>query len=620
LPKKPLINIEFSILAFVLLLLCGCIQTLHNTSTLQNENSACFKTDAVASSETAEKKDYINQKPEIFNPDKTPDKTDDTGINTIKVSTTNDTENHGIKADENLSAQKKIQSVLDEALDFCQVSQEFWQKGELENAIEALDKAYSLILDVNTNDDSELVQQKEDLRFMISKRILEIYASRNIVVNGNHNAIPMVMNKHIQAEIILFTKGNEKNFFIESYKRSGMYRPYMVEALKEAGLPVELSWLPLIESGFKVDAFSKARALGLWQFIPSTGYKFGLKRDIFIDERMDPFKATRAAIAYLKELHSIFGDWATVLAAYNCGEGKVLRVIRSQNVNYLDNFWDLYERLPRETARYVPRFLAVLHILKDMEKNRFDPVDTPLEYETIAVTKQVYLKDIAKKIGSSEKILSQLNPELRYKMLPGDEYPLKVPKDKGSVLLTSLDDIPVSSPPRPAYVNHKVKTGETLSTIARKYQTSMSKIAMANNIRKQNYIVAGTILKIPQKGTFVPKPERYNKSKYRQVTTHVVKSGDSLWIIARRYSTTTQKIQEISKLSSTNLYIGQVLKIPGSDIENASGKSLGTYMVKRGDSPFSIARLHNMSLEHFLRINRLTPRSKIYPGQKLYIE
>jgi len=620
LPKKPLINIEFSILAFVLLLLCGCIQTLHNTSTLQNENSACFKTDAVASSETAEKKDYINQKPEIFNPDKTPDKTDDTGINTIKVSTTNDTENHGIKADENLSAQKKIQSVLDEALDFCQVSQEFWQKGELENAIEALDKAYSLILDVNTNDDSELVQQKEDLRFMISKRILEIYASRNIVVNGNHNAIPMVMNKHIQAEIILFTKGNEKNFFIESYKRSGMYRPYMVEALKEAGLPVELSWLPLIESGFKVDAFSKARALGLWQFIPSTGYKFGLKRDIFIDERMDPFKATRAAIAYLKELHSIFGDWATVLAAYNCGEGKVLRVIRSQNVNYLDNFWDLYERLPRETARYVPRFLAVLHILKDMEKNRFDPVDTPLEYETIAVTKQVYLKDIAKKIGSSEKILSQLNPELRYKMLPGDEYPLKVPKDKGSVLLTSLDDIPVSSPPRPAYVNHKVKTGETLSTIARKYQTSMSKIAMANNIRKQNYIVAGTILKIPQKGTFVPKPERYNKSKYRQVTTHVVKSGDSLWIIARRYSTTTQKIQEINKLSSTNLYIGQVLKIPGSDIENASGKSLGTYMVKRGDSPFSIARLHNMSLEHFLRINRLTPRSKIYPGQKLYIE
>ncbi|MDI6688381.1 MAG: LysM peptidoglycan-binding domain-containing protein [Desulfobacterales bacterium] len=617
-PQKPLINIQFFILAFVSLLLYGCVQTLQNTSTLQDENSARFQTDTVAAPKTDKKEDCINQKPEIFNPDKT----NDTCVNTTKVSTVNNTENNSIKADESLPPQKKIQSVLDEALDFCQVSQEFWQKGELENAIEALDKAYSLILDVEMNDDPELVQQKEDLRFMISKRILEIYASRNIVVNGNHDAIPMVMNNHIQAEITLFTKSNEKKFFIESYKRSGMYRPHIVEALKEAGLPVELSWLPLIESGFKVSALSKARALGLWQFIPSTGYKFGLKRDIFIDERIDPFKATEAAIAYLKELHSIFGDWATVLAAYNCGEGKVLRVIRSQNVNYLDNFWDLYERLPRETARYVPRFLAVLHILKDMEKYGFDPtcLDTPLEYETITVTKQVRLEDIANKIGASENILEQLNPELRYKILPGNEYPLKVPRGKGSVLLASLDNIPVSSPPRPAYVKHKVRTGETLSTIARKYQTSMSKIARANNIRKRNYIVAGMTLKIPQKGTFIPKLKIYNKSNYEQVTTHVVKSGDSLWILARRYGTTTKKIQETNKLASTNLYIGQVLKIPERNIEDSSEKSFGTYKVKRGDSPFTIARLHNMPLEHFLRINRLTPRSKIYPGQKLYIE
>jgi len=603
---------------FLSFLLYGCVQTLHNTSTLQSEDSAFSETNTVTSIEPAPEEDYINQKSENFDPGKT----GNASINTNKVSPVNTTKSSVIKADENFSTQKKIQSVLDEALDFCRVSQDFWQKGELENAIEALDQAYSLILNVDTNDDTELMQQREDLRFMISKRILEIYASRNIVVNGNHDAIPMVMNKHIQAEINLFTKGNEKNFFIKSYKRSGMYRPHIVKALKEAGLPVELSWLPLIESGFKAAALSKARALGLWQFIPSTGYKFGLKRDIFIDERMDPFKATEAAIAYLKELHSIFGDWATVLAAYNCGEGRVLRVIRSQNVNYLDNFWDLYERLPRETARYVPRFLAVLHILKDMEKYGLDStdLDQPLEYETIIVTKQVRLKDIAKKIGSSEKTLKQLNPELRYKILPGNEYPLKVPRGKGSVLLACLDNIPVSYLPRPAYVKHRVRTGETLSTIARKYRTSMSKIARANKIYKRNYIVAGTILNIPQKGTIIPEPKKYNKSKYGQPTTHVVKSGDSLWIIARRYGTTTKKIQGTNNLSSTNLHIGQVLKIPGRNIENASGKSLGTYMVKRGDSPFIIAKLHNMPLGHFLRINRLTPRSKIYPGQKLYIE
>ena len=610
------------------LLLYGCAQTLHSTSPLQDKNSAFSETNTVvaaetapaetAPKETAPKEDSINQKSEILEPDKT----DNTSITTIKASTLSAAKNSCIKADENLFSQKKTQSVLDEALDFCRVSQDFWQKGELENAIEALDQAYSLILNVDTNDDLALAQQREDLRFMISKRILEIYASRNIVVNGNHDAIPMVMNKHIQAEINLFTKGNEKKFFIKSYKRSGMYRQHIVEELKEAGLPVELSWLPLIESGFKVGALSKARALGLWQFIPSTGYKFGLKRDIFIDERMDPFKATKAAIAYLKELHNIFGDWATVLAAYNCGEGRVLRVIRSQNVNYLDNFWDLYERLPRETARYVPRFLAVLHILKDMEKYGLDStdLDQPLEYETIIVTKQVRLKDIAKKIGSSEKTLKQLNPELRYKILPGNEYPLKVPRGKGDILLACLDNIPVSYLPRPAYVKHRVRTGETLSTIARKYRTSMSKIARANKIYKRNYIVAGTILKIPQKGTIIPEPKKYNKSKYEQPSTHVVKSGDSLWIIARRYSTTTKKIQETNNLSSTKLHIGQVLKIPGRNIENASGKSLGIYRVKRGDSPFTIAKLHNMPLGHFLRINRLTPRSKIYPGQKLYIE
>ena len=246
---------------------------------------------------------------------------------------------------------QKIQTDLDEALELCEVSQVYWQEGELENAVEALDRAYALILNVNTSNRPKLIQQKEDLRFMISKRILEIYASRNIVVNGNHNAIPIVINRHVQAEIDLFTKGRERRFFIESYRRSGRYRDKIVNALKAAGLPEELSWIPLIESGFKVNALSRARALGLWQFIPSTGYKFGLQRNKFIDQRMDPEKSTRAAIEYLKELHRIFGDWSTVLAAYNCGEGRVLKVIRSQNVNYLDNFWDLYERLPRETAR-----------------------------------------------------------------------------------------------------------------------------------------------------------------------------------------------------------------------------------------------------------------------------
>jgi len=532
-----------------------------------------------------------------------------------------ETENDKKDIDPKVSSITKAERFLDEALDFCQVAQDFWQKGELDKALEVLDQAYSLVLKVDNYDQPKLMQQKEDLRFMISKRILEIHASRNIVVNGGHNAIPMVMNKHVQAEINLF-KGLEYKFFIQSYKRSGRYRPQILKALKEAGLPAELSWLPLIESGFKVNALSRSRALGLWQFIPSTGYKFGLKRDIYVDERLDPVKSTKAAIAYLKELHQIFGDWATVLAAYNCGEGRVLRVIRTQNVNYLDNFWDLYERLPRETARYFPKFMATLHILKNTEIIDFDliDVDLPLEYESVTISRQVHLKDVAKKIGISEKFLKKFNPELRYNILPNSNYSLRVPLGKGDMLLAKINEIPISSKRSRAFVYHRIRPGESLSVIARRYRTSVKSIIRANNIRRSNFIIAGKKLKIPLRGTIITRSKKIIKKNYEQASTHVVRRGDSLWIIAKRYGTTTRKIQKLNNLYTTTLQIGQTLDIPGH--KNVSPPSDGkkVYFVKHGDSPYTIAHKHNMSLGHFLRINHLTHRSKIYPNQKLYVE
>ena len=515
---------------------------------------------------------------------------------------------------------KKVQPILDEALEYCQASQEFWQKGELENAVEALDQAYALILKINIDDQPKLIQQQDDLRFLISKRILEIYASRHIVVNGKHQAIPTVINRYVETEIERFTRGEEKTFFIESYKRSGRYRPFIKAALIEAGLPAELSWLPLIESGFKVNAFSRARALGLWQFIPSTGYKFGLKRNKYIDERLDPEKSTRAAIAYLKELHQIFGDWTTVMAAYNCGEGRVLRVIRHQNINYLDNFWDLYERLPSETARYVPRFLATLHIVNNLEQYGLDTIalDPPVEYETVAVSKQIHLKHVAPAIAVSLEVMKGLNPELRYKLLPPDTYALKVPVNKGEQLLAKINEIPVSSPPKPTFVYHRVRRGETLSTISRRYRTSVRKIMRANNLRRSNYIVAGRLLKIPQRG-YEYRPPKRKKLKPKHGPTHTVARGDSLWIIANRYGTTAQKIQQLNNLSSAELYISQILILP----QGASGQEnngLKTYRVEHGDSPFEIAVQHNMSLDRLLRMNNLTMRSTIYPGQKLVVE
>ncbi|MGD8351714.1 MAG: LysM peptidoglycan-binding domain-containing protein [Nitrospirota bacterium] len=450
------------------------------------------------------------------------------------------------------------QGLMDAALGHYETSQQLWSEGNLEGAIEALDEAYDLILKVDAGEAPELIQQKDDLRFMVSRRILEVYASRYTAVNGNHDAIPLIMNEHVEAEIKRFT-GPEKEFFLQSYRRSGRYRDMMVYALREAGMPEELSWLPLIESGFKVRAFSRARALGLWQFIPSTGYKFGLSRDTWVDERLDPEKSTAAAIDYMEELHKIFGDWTTVLAAYNCGEGTVLRVIRKQSINYLDNFWDLYERLPRETARYVPRFLAVLHILKDPGKYGMELGDPerPAVADTVEVNKQMRLKDVAKKLGVDEGGLKELNPSLRKQITPDSPFVLKVPHGKGIELAAKLGEVPKWSPPKTQYVYHRVRWGESVSTIAARYGASIRSIALANRLRSKHRIRAGQTLKIPVKGSArtAYAANLLPGGKYR------VRKGDSLWLIARRFGTNTRTLQRMNALNTTRLYVGQVLKV-----------------------------------------------------------
>lgn len=506
-----------------------------------------------------------------------------------------------------------IQAKLDEALYFYQSSQDFWQQGELENALNALDQAYALIVETDALDLPKLSQQKDDLRFMISKRILEIYASRHITAKGNHNAIPMVMNAHVQKEIDFFTTGGGRNFFINSYVRSGRYRSFILEEIRKAGLPEELSWLPLIESGFMVRALSPARALGLWQFIPSTGYKFGLKRNLHVDERLDPHKSTLAAIAYLKELHDIFGDWMTVLAAYNCGEGRVLRTIRDQNINYLDDFWDLYKKLPGETARYVPKFLATIHIINNMEQYEMNDitVDPPIVFETFLVSKPVHLKNAAEAMGVSEQILADLNPELRYKRLPNEEYELKLPPGIDSRVLADIDTIADEHLQTFAGVTqHRVRPGETLSTIARRYQTSVDALAAVNNIQSTNFIVAGTVLKVPQTGQTVA-----SEGRKARLINYEVRPGDSLWTLAKRYNTTTKKIQEMNNLNSAHLNIGQNLKIPTGPLHGFE-----VYSVKRGDSPFIIARRFNMRIDDFFRINNLDKSSIIHPGQRVFVQ
>ncbi|WP_035235616.1 LysM peptidoglycan-binding domain-containing protein [Desulfobacter vibrioformis] len=548
---------------------------------------------------------------------------------TDKTFKTENAQNRSIAAhctnDENQSSDTD-QGRIDQALELCSVAQNYWEEGNLEDALSSLDSAYALMLDIDTTDTSEVAQQKEDIRYLISKRILEIYASRQIVVTGHHEAIPVTLNDHVNAEIKRLT-GPERGFFTRALNRSCRYRPYIVQALKKSGLPEEISWLPLIESGFQIRALSSARALGLWQFIPSTGNKFGLSRNHYIDERMDPEKSTQAAIDYLKELHNLFGDWTTALAAYNCGEYRVLKTIRKQKINYLDNFWDLYQSLPRETARYVPRFLATVHIIKNLEKYNFaitDPLK-PIEYKSFDITKQVRLSEIARAINADPGTLAALNPELRHQVLPPDPYTIKIPVNHADRFMAQIDTIKTTYRQSPQYTYYRVRKGDTLSGIATKFKTSVGSITRCNKISKKSPIITGNVLKIPgsnyQASSNAAKTGcKKSNSAYGKKITYTVCRGDNLWLISKKFSTTTKQIKSLNKLSGTKLSVGQGLTIIPGDKGNTNSRTASKYKVKSGDSPALIAKKHNMSIDRLLALNHLSKGSKIYPGQNLLVE
>jgi membrane-bound lytic murein transglycosylase D len=476
-----------------------------------------------------------------------------------------------------------IEEEVDEVVDLLRLAQAYRDKGDMDNALKSLDKAYGILL-AEEDDNSVIVRQKDDLRLIIARKILEIYTGRRTATIGKASEIPLTLNADVEKEIRSF-QTIERNFFERSYERSGYYLPLMKQQLRQAGLPEELAWLPLVESGFQVHVLSKARALGPWQFIPSTGYKYGLNRDLFIDERMSVEKSTQAAIAYLTDLHGLFGDWLTALAAYNCGEGRVLKVISRQQINYLDHFWDLYRQLPNETARYVPRFLATLHIVKNPKKygmNLPEPYAKPIAYETVKTQKSMKLFDIACQIGISTDTLVMLNPELRHQMTPDRPYELKIPQGMGQQYALVADQIKESRPPAPPererktrVVKYKVKRGDTVASISKKFGTSSKALLSANGLKSEAQVTEGKILKIPvkqqEKGTQVASGKKGKSKKTAAaeptVIKYTVKKGETLTQIAKRYSTTTAEIMKLNHLQGGQLKSGQVLKIKNPNAE-----------------------------------------------------
>jgi membrane-bound lytic murein transglycosylase D len=337
----------------------------------------------------------------------------------------------------------------------------------------------------------------------------------NAAVSGATWDIPVVRNAPVERFIGIFT-GRQQDRMALYLKRSGRYEGMIRSKLRERGMPEDLLYLSMIESGFNPTAKSHASAVGLWQFIEDTGERYGLRVDSYVDERKHPEKSTDAALSYLEDLHGQFGSWYLAAAAYNTGEGRVARVMKQvtgREKGRDADFWRIRSRLPSETREYVPLMVAAALIGKEPAKYGLGGVQRwmPLESDEVQVPAGTRLSLVADAVGVSENELKRLNPHLVRAMTPPGKkaYAVRVPRgrtERYTANFASLQKRAAEDAARErreeqrrlaAVRRHTVRRGESLWTIARRYDTTVKKVQSANNLGRRNRIRPGQRLVIP---------------------------------------------------------------------------------------------------------------------------
>jgi len=444
---------------------------------------------------------------------------------------------------------------------------------------------------------------------------LEEYAEEKISYN-----VPIVLNERVKKSI-LYYQTVARDAIAKYLSRSTKYIPMIDSIFTEFGIPTDLKYLAMVESGYSPHAYSWARAMGLWQFIASTGRHYNMNRSWWYDERKDPVKATVAAARFLKDLYKRFGSWELAMAAYNGGPGRVGRTIKKQNTN---DFWKM--KLRKQTMDYVPFFMAATMISKDPERFGFTDIDyaSVWKYDVVTIDRCLDLKTISNAIGCSVSELKQLNPELLRRFTPPNKkkYNLRIPKGLKNKFLAESDKMPSSK--ETSFVRHEIRRGETVSTISRKYGVSQYAILEANNLGRKSKIYAGKSLIVP-----VPNDRDYTRQSKQDYSAegnvYAVRSGDTVWDIARAFGTTPEKIRRLNKLDRrSRIYVGQKLRIfengnSSTYVKKDNNPKTGTYKVKKGDTLWDIARKFGMTTGNLRRLNGLGRSSRIYPGQKLVI-
>ena len=477
---------------------------------------------------------------------------------------------------------------------------------------------------------------KEKLEAYFYKQQLEDVEFVDETVEFIDGHIPITFNSKVARNVKYFSSNGAKKGVQMWLNRINKYKKIMLPILEEEGVPPEIFYVSVIESGLNPIALSYAQALGPWQFIASTGKIYGLEKNWFIDERRDFIKSTYAAARYLKDLKKIFDkvnpedlngeNWYLALAAYNCGASRVLKEIKRSNST---NFWDL-NRLPGQTRNYVPKILAIFLINKNPEKYGFIIKNEPdLEWIIKKIDKQVSFNQISDITKVSPKELLIFNPEIKRGIIQPRAsekyYNLRLPK---SYDYTTFDSLYLLLNEQSAksllIVEHIVKRGESLSRISSKYKVKIQDITSMNNISAKNYLQPGQKLQIPTQGY-----DEYVKSLISSSTStkvyHTVKSGDTLSEIANQYKTSIKKIKKWNGIREIDnvIYLGKKLIIYTSvknidKINKNSNKEI-SYKVKYGDSLSKISYKYGVRVTDIRKWNGLKD-DLIKVGQDLIIK
>jgi membrane-bound lytic murein transglycosylase D len=364
--------------------------------------------------------------------------------------------------------------------------------------------------------------------------------------------LPLTVNDVVVSYLNFFQTPRGRAIVENGLRRKGKYQAMISQVLKEEGVPQDLIYLAQAESAFQPLALSRAGARGIWQFVQWRGNEYGLKRSWWVDERMDPEKATRAAAQHLRDLYGLYGDWYLAMAAYNCGPGNVQKGI--ERTGYAD-FWELYKRnvLPKQTMNYVPIILALTLIAKDAAHYGIvvDP-EQPVEMDTLKLGRPIDLRLVAETIDVDVDTLRALNPSLLRMTTPDDpEFVLRLPKGTSERFSAEIADIPADK--WVSWRRHRVEAGETLTSIARKYRVTPVSIAEANNLARGAELETGEKLIIPA--------ARLQEDTKSRLVRYRVRKGDTLGGIADQFSVTSEQVRKWNGLKSNKVSRGMVLRI-----------------------------------------------------------